>query len=42
MHVTHGGGFRVRLVLVDLLGRELRERVKESGIDGVGPGGDDG
>ena len=42
MHVAHGGGFGVRLRLADLLCSELRERVEETGIDGVGPGGDDG
>ena len=42
MHVAHGGGFGVRLILADLLGSELRERVEDAGIDGVGPGGNDG
>ncbi len=42
MHVAHGGGFGVWLILVDLFGREGWKGVEEAGIDGVGPGGDDG
>jgi hypothetical protein len=42
MHVAHCGGFGVWLILVDLLGREFGERVKETRIDGVSPGGNDG
>jgi hypothetical protein len=42
MHVAHCGGFGVRLILADLFGREFWERVKETGVDGFGPGGDDG
>ena len=42
MHVAHCGGFGVRLILADLFGREFWERVKETGVDGFGPGGKDG
>jgi hypothetical protein len=41
MHVAHGGGFGMWLILVDLLGREFGEGVKKSSIDGVSPGGND-
>ncbi len=42
MHVAHCGGFGVRSILVDLFGREFWERVKETCVDCVGPGGNDG
>jgi hypothetical protein len=42
VHVSESGGLRVGSVVRDLFGGELGPGVKETGVDSVGPGCEDG
>ena len=42
MHVAHGGGFGVGLILLNLFCGELGPGVQVAGIDCVNPSGEDG